>query len=202
MYFRSKGGVHGVGTENIPLDGALIIAPIHLSNLDPPAVASVSPRQLRFMAKQELFKGIFGWGIASVGAFPVRRGENDTDAIRKAIELLDDGQALLLFPEGERGDGKRIGAINRGVAMLAKRTGARVVPTAIIGTHAMLPKGAKGAKKGHVTVIFGAPFTFDEVTEGAAGKARDVFAAELEHRILALCAEHGMVLEPSQSGDA
>ena len=195
MYFASKGGVEGIGKENVPKHGAIIIAPVHFSNLDPPAVASVCPRQLRFMAKQELFKGFFGWGISSVGAFPVRRGENDTDAIRKAIDMLDDGQALLLFPEGERGDGKKLGSINRGIAMLAKRTGAQIVPTAIVGTHAMLPRGAKGAKRGHIRIVFGEPFTYASVTEGSTAKGRDIFATELERRLVELCTANGMKLE-------
>ena len=199
LYFGSKGGVEGVGLENVPTDGATIIAPIHLSNLDPPAVASVCPRHLRFMAKQELFKGFFGWAISSVGAFPVRRGENDTDAIRKAIDILHSGQALLLFPEGERGDGAKLGSINRGVAMLAKRTGAKIVPTAIIGTLAMLPRGAKGARKGHVKIVFGPPFTYDAIATGQDGKGRDVFARELERRLLELCSQHGLNLQFSES---
>ena len=63
IYFGSKGGVEGVGQKQVPKNGATILAPIHLSNLDPPAVASVCPRQLRFMGKHELFKGFFGWAI-------------------------------------------------------------------------------------------------------------------------------------------
>src|ERR1019366_8096288 len=195
IYFGSKGGVEGVGQKQVPKNGATILAPIHLSNLDPPAVASVCPRQLRFMGKHELFKGFFGWAIASVGAFPVRRGENDTDAIRKALDILGSGQALLIFPEGERGDGKHLGQINRGIAMLAKRSGAQVVPTAIVGTHAMLPRGAKGAKRGHVRVVFGEPFTYASVAEGSSSKGREAFAAELERRLLEVCAAHGLELE-------
>ncbi len=195
IFFASKGGLTIVGKNNVPAHGAAIIAPIHLSNLDPPAVASASRRHLRFMAKSELFKGIFGWGIRSTGAFPVRRGENDTEAVRAAIEILNDGQVLLLFPEGERGDGKHLGPINRGIAMLAKRTGAPIVPTAIVGTHAMLPKGAKGTKRGHVTVAFGEPFTYAEVAKGSSSEARDAFAAELERRLLEICKANGLELE-------
>jgi 1-acyl-sn-glycerol-3-phosphate acyltransferase len=151
------------------------------------------------MAKSELFKGIFGWGIRSTGAFPVRRGENDTEAIRKAIELLNDGQVLLLFPEGERGDGMKLGPINRGIAMLAKRTGAPIIPTAIVGTHAMLPRGGKRAKRGHVTVAFGEAFTYAEVAKGSSSEARDAFAMELERKLLELCASNGLTLQQSRA---
>lgn len=202
LFFGTKGGIEGIGKANVPKSGGVIIAPVHFSNLDPPAVASVCPRQLRFMAKQELFKGLFGWGISSVGAFPVRRGENDTDAIRKAIELLEDGQALLLFPEGERGDGVNLGSINRGVAMLAKRTGAKIVPTAIIGTREMLPRGAKGVKRGHVRIVFGVPFAFDDVTSASGGAGRDAFTGFLAARLVDLCAEHGLMLRGSEAVSA
>ena len=149
------------------------------------------------MAKQELFKGLFGWGISSVGAFPVRRGENDTEAIRRAIDMLDNGQALLLFPEGERGDGTHLGPINKGIAMLAKRSAAQIVPTAIIGTHSMLPRGAKGAKRGHVKIVFGSPFSYESFTAGVEGKGRDVFTEELQSRLLELCRDYGLNLDPA-----
>ena len=195
VYFSSKGGVEGLGKEHVPVEGATIIAPVHFSNLDPPAVASVCPRQLRFMAKRELFKGLFGWAISSVGAFPIRRGENDTDAIRKALGILESGQALLLFPEGERGDGTHLGQINRGIGMLAKRSRAQVVPVAIIGTHEMLPRGAKGTKRGHVKIAFGEPFTYASVVNGSDSKGRETFAAELERRLVKVCAANGMEME-------
>jgi len=200
LYFGLKGGIEAIGKANVPKRGPVIIAPVHFSNLDPPAVASVCPRQLRFMAKSELFKGFFGWGISSVGAFPVRRGENDTEAIRKAIEILADGQALLLFPEGERGDGQQLGSINRGIAMLAKRSQAPIVPTAVIGTHAMLPKGAKGARRGHVKIVFGEPFTYEQAGDAAGSLGREHFAVALESRLIALCAAHGLSLSAPTRG--
>jgi 1-acyl-sn-glycerol-3-phosphate acyltransferase len=199
VYFGLKGGIEAIGKENVPKTGAIIIAPVHFSNLDPPAVASVCPRQLRFMAKQELFKGFFGWGISSVGAFPVRRGENDTEAIRKAIDILESGQALLVFPEGERGDGRHLGSINRGVAMLAKRSGAQIVPTAIVGTHLMLPRGAKGVKRGHIRIVFGEPFTYESVAGGNPQKGREVFTSELQSRLLRVCQGHGLNLKQSEA---
>src|SRR5436190_18063312 len=144
-FFRLvTGGLRSIGEENIPKTGAVIFAPNHVSNLDPPAIAcGTNKRQLAFMAKEELFKGPFGKLIASVGAFPVRRGEGDTEAIRKTIALLEEGRAVLVFPEGTRGDGKQLGPINRGVAMLAKRTNATVLPIGVVGTHVVAPKGGK-----------------------------------------------------------
>jgi 1-acyl-sn-glycerol-3-phosphate acyltransferase len=108
-FFRLiTGGLRSIGEENIPKTGGVIFAPNHISNLDPPAVAcGTNKRQLAFMAKEELFKGLFGKIIASVGAYPVKRGESDTESIRKTMALLDEGRAVLVFPEGTRGTASR-----------------------------------------------------------------------------------------------
>jgi 1-acyl-sn-glycerol-3-phosphate acyltransferase len=201
-FFRLvTGGIRSVGEENIPNVGAVIFAPNHVSNLDPPAIAcGTNKRQLAFMAKEELFKGLFGKIIASVGAYPVRRGESDTESIRKTLSLLEEGRAVLVFPEGKRGDGVHLGPINRGVAMLAKRSRAPVLPVAVVGTHIIAPKGGKGLKRHRITIAYGEPFTYEEISMGATEKEnRDLFAQELEKRILALCASNGLQLKTSES---
>lgn len=203
-FFRiCTGGLQSYGEENIPKTGPVIFAPNHLSNLDPPAVAcGTNKRQLAFMAKEELFKGIFGKLIASVGAFKVRRGESDTESIRMALALLEQGRALLVFPEGTRGNGKQMGPFNRGVAMLAKRSGAAVVPIGVVGTHIVAPKGGKGLKRHLITVAYGKPFTYEEIAvkEAPERDNRERFAKELENRIIALCAAHGLELKSAESG--
>jgi 1-acyl-sn-glycerol-3-phosphate acyltransferase len=188
--FRFVGPLRVRGAENVPRTGATIIASLHVSELDPPAIGSATRRRLRFMAKVELFKGFFGRLIASYGAFPVHRGEADTEAIRRSLDYLAHGEALLLFPEGTRGDGKRLGPIGRGAALLAKRSGAWVVPTAITGTQFMLPKGAKKIKRGRVMVAFGKPFRYSD-----CGDDREAFLSRLEAEILALAHSIGLELE-------
>ena len=196
VYFGMiTGGLRSIGRENVPRTGAVIVAPIHVSHLDPPATACAMPhRRLRFMAKEELFKGIFGRVIASVGAYPVHRGEGDTEAIRKSIAMLEAGEALLVHPEGTRGDGVRMQAVNKGVAMLAKRTGAPVVPVGIIGSCIVLPRGKKKGRRHLITVVFGQPFTYEEV----AGGSREEFGQVLSERILKLCNEHGFAILPAE----
>jgi 1-acyl-sn-glycerol-3-phosphate acyltransferase len=200
FFYGLKGGLRSVGEEHIPTQGPLIVAPNHISFLDPPAVAcGTKRRQLRFMAKEELFKGIFGKLIASLGAFPVKRGEGDTESIRKAIAVLEDGDALLIFPEGTRGDGTTMLPVNRGVTMLAKRTNAPVLPVAVVGTNVVMPKGG-GGKKHPMLVAYGEPFTYEQVAQGANEKEnRERFAAELERRILALCNANGLPLKSASS---
>lgn len=199
VYFGAiTGGLQSVGSENVPKTGAVIVAPVHVSHLDPPATGCAMPhRRLRFMAKEELFKGIFGKIIASLGAFPVHRGDGDTEAIRKSIAMLEDNEALLVHPEGTRGDGVKMNPINKGVAMLAKRTGAPVVPVGIVGSHIVMPRGKKG-KRHRIKVVFGKPFTYAEVAKGANEKeAREAFSIELAERIRRLCNENGWDLQPA-----
>lgn len=201
--FWLLGGIRVVGRPNVPKDGALIVAPNHVSHLDPPVTACAIHRMLRFMAKEELFKAKgFGWLIRSVGAFPVRRGEGDTEAIRVAIDALEKGQAVLVFPEGSRGDGAHLQPVNRGVAMLAKRTGAKVLPVGIVGTHKAWPKGQKKINRGRIVVAFGEPFTYEQTAKGANEREnRDLFGEELRARIAKICGENGLLLKIERSSE-
>ena len=195
--FPALGGFRVVGAERVPMAGPVILAPNHVSNFDPPALAAACPRGIKIIAKEELFRNpLVGFFNRSLGAFPVRRGEGDKAAITQTLSLLEEGWVMIMFPEGTRSDGRVLLPLSRGVAMMAKRSGAAVVPTAVVGTHVLMPKGAKGLKRSRTTIVFGAPFRYEDATAGAANdrEARERFTAELESRLLALCAEHGLPL--------
>lgn len=196
FFFKGTGGLTIRGLENIPKVGPLIVAPNHVSHLDPPVIACAMNRQITFMAKAELFEhGLFGKLIASLGAFPVRRGEGDMEAIRLTLKLLEEGRAVLMFPEGTRGDGQTMLPFNKGVGMIAKRAGAPVLPVGISGTHRKWPRGKSKPKWGRVTVVFGEPFRYEEVAvHPSEAENRDAFAAELQRRILKACQEGGLRL--------
>lgn len=203
LFFKGWGGLEVRGLHNVPRKGSLIVAPNHVSHLDPPVIACSLPRKITFMAKGELFRGVLGRLISSLGAFPVTRGEGDIESMRKAIHLLEEGQAVLIFPEGTRGDGVSMLPINRGVAMLAKRTGAAVLPVGIVGTHKTWPKGRSKPRRGKVVVCFGEPFGYAEIASRESEKDnRDLFAAELSKRILVLCNKEGMDLRSAASGSS
>ncbi len=197
VILRLLGGMRTLNSSREPAEGALIVAPVHLSFIDPPLVGCAMRRAITFMAKEELFRPfLLGPLIRSLGAFPVRRGAGDTEAIRLAIKLLQEGRAVLMFPEGTRGDGKTLGALTPGIAMLAKRTGARVLPLGLVGTEKVLPRGASKPRRSPMTVVFGETFTYAEVCGGEGDKnARNKFNEELERRLLALSAEGGLALK-------
>lgn len=195
LYFGTKGGLTLIGGENLPKTGGVLVAPNHVSHLDPPAVCCALPRPVHCMAKEELFKNpLFGRLIYALAAFPVRRGEGDTESIRTAMALLEAGEVVLLFPEGTRGDGEHFQGVNRGLAMLAKRSGVPVVPIGITGTQLVMPRGKEQKPQRHPMVVAcGKAFTYAEVgTAGNEKQNRELFAQRLEADIIQLVQKNGI----------
>ena len=123
------------GAEHIPADGGVIVAPNHKNFVDPFFIGIATRRHVRFMAKIELFKGPLAWLFLRLGAFPIRRGESDSDALDTAAAVVTAGGLVVVFPEGtrvERPDA--LGAARHGAGRLAVQTGVPIVPAAITGT--------------------------------------------------------------------
>lgn len=124
--------MHSEGLENVPKEGPVIIAAKHSAAADPIFHALTLKRPMRSMAKVELFKGWFmNWVMHQAGAFPVRRGRADRGAIDLAVEYLESGQMILIFPEGTRSRSDT-GEFKTGAVMLGNMTGAPIVPATII----------------------------------------------------------------------
>jgi len=121
------------GRENIPKTGGVILAPNHVSYADPPVVGAAVSRRVRFMAKSELFRiPALGTIIRNVGAFPVKQATADRSALRKAIELLETGEVVCIFPEGTRSLGGTLLKAELGIAMIAVKAKVPIVPIALI----------------------------------------------------------------------
>src|SRR5829696_3038862 len=158
LYFR----LSRIGREHIPAQGPVILSSNHRSFLDPFIIATLARRPLYYVAKEELFRNRFNaWLLNNLGAFPVRRGESDTDMIHTAKAILARGDAVLIFPEGTRIRPGALGRPRRGVGRLALETGAPVVPVAIIGTEAVR-KGSR-IRPHKVRVRIGRALTFPTV---------------------------------------
>ena len=124
------------GKENMPLSGKAILCANHQSLQDPLALATYIKRKMHFMAKKELFNvKLLGKILSALGAFPVARGQNDLTAIRTAFKLLGEDKAMGIFPEGTRFTDGEMHEAKNGVAMIALRTGAEVIPAYIIGNY-------------------------------------------------------------------
>jgi 1-acyl-sn-glycerol-3-phosphate acyltransferase len=181
------------GASNVPLEGGVIIAPNHLSVLDPPLIGCACPRELRYLAKAELFRNrLFARFICRLGAFPVERGTADVGAIKTALQFLKDGRAVIIFIEGTRGTGEHLLPPTPGVTLLARQSGAPVVPTAIVGSEQAWPKGSKLPRRAQVKVAFGEPVRYQEVFgERTDRAARDAFSELIMERIEALTHQLG-----------
>ena len=173
------------GQEHLPADGGFVLSPNHLSNFDPwPLGIPLFPRRfLRFMAKSELYWFPLGLLIRGGGAFKVRRGERDTAAIDRGIELAREGHAVVIFPEGTR---RKKGVIKKhqprphtGAARIALGAGVPLIPAAIKGTDNLL-------RLGPVRVAYGPPVPLDDLRDrppddrDAAQEATERLMAEIE----------------------
>jgi 1-acyl-sn-glycerol-3-phosphate acyltransferase len=124
------------GLENIPREGGVLLASNHVSLMDPPVVGCCMPRDIFFFAKEELFRYFgFGWLIRHLNAFPVRRFEHDIGAFKHAQRLLENGKALILFPEGHRSKTGELGKPKAGAGMLACKAQVPVVPIYVENTR-------------------------------------------------------------------
>ena len=153
-YFR----VRRRGKEHLDISGPVIVAPVHRSNLDTPLLSGMTRRRLRALSKESLFANrLFGAFLAALGAFPVRRGAADREAIRESIKMLDAGEQIVVFPEGTRQTGPQVGEVFDGMSFLASRTGAAIVPIGIAGTEAAMSTGTRLPRPVRVAMVAGPP---------------------------------------------
>ena len=180
---RTMWRLRGYGMHHVPMTGPVLLVSNHSSVLDPPFVGGVSPRQLYFLAKAELFE-IPGFGrlIRALNARPVRREGADAAALRVALRVLEAGGALLVFPEGTRGEEGTLREPKPGAALLAVLSGAPVVPVFVRGSGHAWPRGRRLPRPAKVVVTFGPPLRFER-SAGADKKeyydtvSRDMIAA-------------------------
>jgi 1-acyl-sn-glycerol-3-phosphate acyltransferase len=169
-------GFHVDGRGYEPAAGPVIVVSNHLSDLDPLVVGSALRRRVTFMAKHELFEvpGV-RWWVTQCGAFPVRRGAPDRQALRTALGILQEGGVLVMFPEGTRGLDRTLREPEPGAALLARRTGAALLPVAVLGTDVVLPRDARRLRLGRITVRIGPPL-YVTATGGERGRRDELEA--------------------------
>ena len=152
------------GREHVPATGPVILASNHLSYLDHYVTGAVLDRQIYFISKAQHFDNAFQkWFFTNLGVIPLKRGEGDQVAFQRSLEVLREGKAFCIYPEGTRSTDGKLHRGRTGVARLALTTGAPVVPVACIDTEKVLPKGRNLPKLGiPVTVRFGPPLAFPQ----------------------------------------
>jgi 1-acyl-sn-glycerol-3-phosphate acyltransferase len=151
--------VRKIGLENVPREGALILAPNHFSQMDHFFVGVYLWRKIRFMAKSQMFgPPVLTYIYKHGGVFPVRRGHHDEEAIETANEILRQEEMLLVYAEGGRSRSDRLGTPKPGIGRIALESGAPVVPVAIYGSAKV--RSWKRLRFPRVTVQFGEPLSF------------------------------------------
>jgi 1-acyl-sn-glycerol-3-phosphate acyltransferase len=184
-----------MGAEHIPADGAAIVAPNHKSFWDSFFIGVCTTRHLRFMGKTELFTRWKGPLLVRLGAFPVRRGQSDEDALETARVILRQGGLLALFPEGTRvRDPDELGDPKRGAGRLALESGAALVPTAITGSDHLFLGPIPKPKK--VQVAFSEPIPVSELVatpEAACDLVQSMLWPEVEHEFRRLRSRPGVI---------
>ncbi len=159
------------GAENIPKEGGVIIASNHASYFDIPFLACGIARRADFVAKSELFNNrIFGWILKRLGTFPVKRGSIDRWAISEATKRLRDGRVIVIYPEGARSKDGRLSDPKRGIGMVVALSGAMVIPSFIMGTDSVLPRGARRIRLNPVRLYLGNPLDFSSLKNVKKGK--------------------------------
>ncbi|MGE5583729.1 MAG: lysophospholipid acyltransferase family protein [Bacillota bacterium] len=147
------------GRENIPESGPVLIVSNHVSNWDPLLIGAAVQRKVSFMAKEELFRiPVVNFFITAWGAFKVKRGRGDREAINRSLEVLAQGKVMGIFIEGRRNtkDPRKMLKPQHGAAMLAVKSGAPVVPAVLINSQ----KTLRSLRR--VKIIFGNPLTFKD----------------------------------------
>ena len=166
--------VRGIGVENVPRRGAVVLAPNHFSQMDHFFCGVYLRRKIRFMAKSQMFgPPVLTYIYKHGGVFPVRRGHHDEEAFETAYELLDQGEMLLVYAEGGRSRSRELGKPKPGIGRIALESGVPIVPVAIHGSAGV--RGWKRLRFPRVTVQFGEPISF--AVEPAPSRERQLEAA-------------------------
>ncbi len=174
IYYRAE----IIGLENVPKEGPLIFCGNHRSYLDPPLLVATAKRDMKFLAKEELYKNKFlaflGWAFEAI---PVKRDEKDISAIKTSLKDLKEGKCIALFPEGTRNGLEKGEKVKDGVAFFALRSGAKIVPC-----------GIKGGTKEHrkVTIRYGKPLDYSKYKGSKDKEILDKITNEVMDNIINL----------------
>lgn len=175
--------VYARGVDNIPKDRPVVFACNHASQSDIPVLYQALPVPFRFVVKEELFRiPYLSMAMKAAGYIPVNRsgGKAAMKSLREAAERIKSGASIVIFPEGTRSQDGNLGSFKSGAFLLAIKSACPVVPVAICGTHAILPKGSVHARPGDVYVSIGEPLFMDSDKKNARSEVAQIVHSRIE----------------------
>ena len=178
LYFR----LESRGREHMPAHGPFVLAPVHRSNLDFILMSTLTRTRMRYMGKASIWK--WSWGgkfVSMLGAFPVHRGSADRAALRTCLKVIENGEPVLIFPEGTRRSGPVVEDLFDGPAYVAARAGVPIVPVGIGGSDMAMPVGARFIKPHKIVLLVGEPI-IPPVGDGS-GRVRRSVVRELTEQL-------------------
>jgi len=176
------------GLEHVPQEGPVLLVSNHVNLMDPVVLIGALKRPISFMAKEEVFAvPIFGRLLHALQIVPVARGSIAARrALQRAEELLLAGRLFCVYPEGTRSRQPGMGLAHNGAALLALRTGAPILPTALMGTHMVLREGSFFPHRGPVSLCIGPSFSVQQVSGRIERPALEELTERIMRRIAAL----------------
>lgn len=173
-----------LGARHVPASGPAIMAVNHSHFIDGPMLMGTSPRPVHFLIKREMFTGPLGWFLRGIGQIEVDRGSTDRAAVLAALGVLARGGVLGIFPEGTRGEGD-FASLRSGLAYFAVRSGAPVVPVAVLGSNDRAGRAvpALPALRSRIDVVFGASFQAGDGSGRRTRAALDAATARIQRRL-------------------
>jgi 1-acyl-sn-glycerol-3-phosphate acyltransferase len=170
VWFRYR----ATGRAHVPRTGAVLLVANHQSHLDPVLVGVACPRQMSALARHDLFFWPLGWLIRSLGAVPIERGRSGAAGFKATLNLLRQGEAVLVFPEGTRTRDGQLQPFHPGFCALARRSGATIIPVSIDGAFAALPRGSGFPRPKPISIVLGRPITDGQGTQLGDEQLRDL----------------------------
>lgn len=189
LMLRVLGRLRSSGEYNVPRRGGVLYCPNHISDADPPVIFVTAPRRCWMVGKKELFAiPILGAYGAQLQAIPIRRDSPDRAALRRIEEVLRGGEPVLLFPEGRLSEDGLLQRIQPGVALVALRTGAPIIPIGLENTNGLVPYGKLVPRwsPSPITVTYGPPIDPRQFAELPRSKAIEAITEKLAQELARL----------------
>jgi 1-acyl-sn-glycerol-3-phosphate acyltransferase len=184
------------GAGHIPRRSGVLIAANHASYVDIPFTGIGARRRMWFLGRQDLFVPVFRPVLQWLGWIPIRQDRLDREGFSKAIRLIQEGQVVVIYPEGTRTPDGQLKRGKPGMGVIVAETGCKVVPAHLSGTREVLPPGARWISLHPVRVTFGAPIDFSEASRRLAGKE---LYQHVSRTVMARIAEVGHVPPPADA---